>query len=96
MRTTGIAELKAKLSEYLASVKAGNEVLITERGAPIARISPLPDTVASEAGIEELERKGLIRRPTKPLGKEFWDRPRPVDPGDSVLKNLLEEREEGW
>ena len=36
MRKAGIAELKAGLSEYLAAVKAGAEVVVTERGRPSA------------------------------------------------------------
>ncbi len=35
-----IAELKSKLSEYLRSVRSGNEVVIKDRETPIARIVP--------------------------------------------------------
>jgi len=35
-----IAELKSKLSEYLRSVRRGNEVVIKDRDIPIARIVP--------------------------------------------------------
>ena len=96
MTTTGIAELKARLSEYLAKVKAGDEVLITERGTPIARICPLPKEVALDDGIAELERAGLIRRPSRSLGVDFLDLPRPADHQGAVLAALLAEREEGW
>ncbi|HEX9668633.1 MAG TPA: type II toxin-antitoxin system prevent-host-death family antitoxin, partial [Thermoanaerobaculia bacterium] len=41
MRTAGVAELKAKLSEHLDRVKRGEEVLITERGQPIAKLVPI-------------------------------------------------------
>ena len=37
MRTATVSKLKASLSEYLRQVKAGEEVLVTERGRPIAR-----------------------------------------------------------
>jgi antitoxin (DNA-binding transcriptional repressor) of toxin-antitoxin stability system len=39
MRTAGIRELKAKLSEYLGHVKDGEVVLVTERGHVIAEIT---------------------------------------------------------
>jgi len=39
-RVAAIAELKARLSEYLKIVKSGTEVVVTERGNPIARIIP--------------------------------------------------------
>ncbi len=42
MATVGIRELKAHLSAYLAKVKAGEVVVITERGKPIGRLSPEP------------------------------------------------------
>lgn len=35
-----IAELKGKLSEYLRSVREGNELIIKDRETPIARIVP--------------------------------------------------------
>jgi prevent-host-death family protein len=37
---TGVAELKARLSEYLRAVKRGGEVTIYDRDQPIARIVP--------------------------------------------------------
>lgn len=42
MSTVTVAEAKAKLSELLDSVERGEEVVITRRGKPIARVSPLP------------------------------------------------------
>ncbi len=38
MITTGIKEAKNNLSRFLAQVKAGEEILITDRGKPFARI----------------------------------------------------------
>ncbi|HEX6710877.1 MAG TPA: type II toxin-antitoxin system prevent-host-death family antitoxin [Rubrobacter sp.] len=36
MESAGVAQLKARLSEYLARVKAGEEVLVTDRGQPVS------------------------------------------------------------
>jgi prevent-host-death family protein len=41
----GVRELKSRLSEYLRRVKAGETVIITERGRPIGRIVPEPQTL---------------------------------------------------
>ncbi|MFZ4433425.1 MAG: type II toxin-antitoxin system Phd/YefM family antitoxin [Microthrixaceae bacterium] len=49
----GIRELKAKLSEYLVRAQAGEEVVVTDRGRPVARIVPLADDAAVERGIAE-------------------------------------------
>ena len=38
--TVGVRELKGRLSEYLRQVKAGNTVVITERGRQVGRIVP--------------------------------------------------------
>lgn len=40
MKTTNIAEAKAHFSTLLADVEAGEEVIITRRGKPVARIVP--------------------------------------------------------
>jgi prevent-host-death family protein len=88
----GVAQLKAKLSEYLARVRAGEEVVITDHGRPVAKL--VPATGADER-LLELERQGLVRIGTEPLPEDFFDAPRP-DFGVSVLEALLEERREGW
>jgi prevent-host-death family protein len=41
MKSVKIAELKDKLSEYLRAAEAGDEVIVTDRNRPIARISPV-------------------------------------------------------
>ena len=41
MKTAAVSELKARLSKYLDRVKAGEEVLITDRGNPVARLTPI-------------------------------------------------------
>lgn len=38
MRTVGLAEAKARLSALLDAVEAGDEVVITRRGHPVARL----------------------------------------------------------
>ena len=96
METAGVSELKASLSEYLARVKAGEEVLVTDRGQPVARIVPIARTEDGiPAHLRALERVGLARVGKGQLPKGFWDRPRPGDPEGLALRALLAEREEG-
>lgn len=40
-RTVGIRELKANLSACLRHIKSGKTIVITERGKPVGRLSPL-------------------------------------------------------
>lgn len=42
MKPIKIAELKDRLSEHLRAVERGAEVIVTDRGRPIARIVPFP------------------------------------------------------
>ena len=95
-RTAAVSELKAGLSAYLARVKAGEEVVVTDRGTPVAKLVPIPpDEDPEMQRLRRLEAQGLLRIGTGKLPPDFWDWPRPVDPGDSVLKALLEDREHG-
>lgn len=41
-RTVSVAEAKAHLSELIAAAEAGEDVVITRRGEPVATLSPLP------------------------------------------------------
>ncbi|MGI8784112.1 MAG: type II toxin-antitoxin system Phd/YefM family antitoxin [Acidobacteriota bacterium] len=94
MERTGIAQLKASLSEYLAKVKAGQEVLVTERGHAIALIVPVSALDSSSRSIENLVQSGILKRPSQSLGKTFRGLPRARDRRGAVRKALLREREE--
>ena len=41
MRTAGVREARQNLSELLDEVKRGREVVITERGQPVAKLVPV-------------------------------------------------------
>jgi prevent-host-death family protein len=43
MKTVKIAELKDRLSEFLRVVAAGNELVVTDRNRPVARILPISE-----------------------------------------------------
>lgn len=96
MTSTAVAQLKASLSEHLARVKAGEEVIVTERGTPIAKIIPMAsDKDWAALQLNELVRAGLLRRGEGKLPKGFWDMPRPVDSHSNGLNVLIQEREKG-
>lgn len=94
--TAAVAELKAQLSRYLSRVKAGEEILVTERGAPVARLVPVGPSGRDHERLRDLERQGLIRLGSGRLPKDFWKLPRGRDPHASVRKAVAEEREAGW
>ncbi|HEY1410154.1 MAG TPA: type II toxin-antitoxin system prevent-host-death family antitoxin [Promineifilum sp.] len=85
----GIRELKARLSEYLRQVKAGETVIITEHGRPIGRIVPEPESLEQriqrlvESG--ELVWSGKKLLPFEPVGENA---------GDIQLSDLVSELRE--
>ena len=96
MKTATISKLKASLREYLRQVNAGEEILVTERGRSIAKLTPAGASTALPAHLVEMEKQGLIKRGSGKLPKGFRDLPRPKDPQGSVVKAVLREREERW
>jgi prevent-host-death family protein len=71
MISTGIKEVKNNLSRLLAQVKAGEEILITERGRPVARIvkEDQGDKSVREV-LGPLIQRGMITMPSKGILKD--------------------------
>jgi len=92
MKTVSISQLKASLSEYLDAVRKGEEVVVTDRGSPIARILKVEGVRGQEERRTRLSRLGILSLRRGTLGK----RKPPHGKGPAgVLSALLEEREEG-
>ena len=96
MERVSIGRLKARLSEYLRRAKAGEGVVVTDRGRPVARLVGLEGEGAQQGRVTELVRAGLARRPQQPLDPRVLERRRPSDPDGRSLEAVLEERAEGW
>jgi prevent-host-death family protein len=88
MTTVGVRELRNRLSEYLRRVKAGERLIVTERGRPVAVLSA-PADGSLERELEEMLRTGLARwGGGKPRGAA---RP-PRNRGASVADAIREDR----
>jgi prevent-host-death family protein len=93
VKAVGVAELKANLSRYLEHVKGGQEVVITERGLPVAKLVPLGGGERLEARRERLARAGLLQLGRGRIRTSVLKPPRgPVAAGRGVLQALLAER----
>lgn len=82
MVTVGVRELRNNLRAVLARVKEGDEVVISERGRPIARLTP------ADRSRDELIAAGIItpaRRPKRPLDEL------PLIPIRGGIQDLLRE-----
>jgi prevent-host-death family protein len=95
MKTAPVSQLKARLSEYLDQVKAGAEVLITDRGKTVARLVPVAGNETMKTSLAKMEREGLIRSGTGKLPPDFFDMPQPSDTRSLLREGLLEERSAG-
>jgi len=71
MRSTNIADLRNRLTQYLREVRAGEEIVVRDRQRPIAKIVPL---VVDEEAAEDraLVASGLMRKGKGSLPASFW------------------------
>jgi prevent-host-death family protein len=84
MDAVRVAELKAKLSEYLRRVRRGHPVTVLDRDTPIARIVPYAAEAASLT----------IRRPSPGAGRPSAVRLPPRLKTDvDIVALLMEERQ---
>jgi prevent-host-death family protein len=88
----GLREANQRFSKAIKAVKQGKEVVLTERGKPIAVIKPLQAEEKAEAIIERLEAEGILRRPLKRRPMPPWN---PVRiKGKPLSETIREERDE--
>lgn len=96
MKIATITEAKNKLSALLDIVKAGETVVIVDRGIPVARLEPASRADDGEGRLARLERAGILTRGKRPFPLKLLLEPPPKGlPELSILDALLEERREG-
>ena len=79
-------ELKNNLSRYLDRVRRGEEVVVTDRGKPVARLTAVD---GSADRLAELIADGVVRRPNSTT------RARParrIEPNGSVSELVADQR----
>jgi len=85
----GLREANQSFSKAVKAVKGGEEVILTERGKPIAVIKPL--VKAKGMTVRRLEEAGLLRRARRQGPLPPWS-PRPIK-GMPLSETIREERE---
>lgn len=90
----GIREFKARLSHYVRMARAGERVVVTERGRPVAHLTAAPSGVAPAlpASLDALIAQGRVTAPAAaarwaPIAGARADRP--------VAAILDEDRDDG-
>jgi prevent-host-death family protein len=83
----GVRDLKNNLSRYLHQVEAGVEVVVTDRGRPIARLNGIADEPNDR--LAALIEAGLVQPPTSRVRQ----RPVPLRASGSVSELVAEQRQ---
>ncbi|HEX9691486.1 MAG TPA: type II toxin-antitoxin system Phd/YefM family antitoxin [Gemmatimonadales bacterium] len=93
MKSESISRAKNHLSALIKRVQAGEPVLITDRGVPVARLMPVQLGSGIPPRVLGLAQQGLARLPEETPVAEWLDLPWPeVAHGRSAVDLLLEER----
>ena len=93
MSTVGVRELKNRLTHYLRLTKNGEEIVVTERGKPIALIQKIERAQAKsslEAKLAKAAADGKVTLPTRKPSKRIkatWVEGKPMS------RIVLEDRE---
>ncbi|MFY9933836.1 MAG: type II toxin-antitoxin system prevent-host-death family antitoxin [Streptosporangiaceae bacterium] len=82
-----VSELRAHLSDYLEQARDGDEIVITDRGVPIARLLGL----AATATLERLASDGIIARAAAAPRPQATGRSRPR-PRNPVADQVSDQR----
>ena len=93
MKTVGSRELKNHLGAYLRQVREGMTIIVTDRGRPIAELSPLAPLAGSEAAaLASLAADGVISPPTRQRLAADYERPRLEE--ESLSAAVIADRED--
>src|SRR5215469_18623730 len=94
MLSVNVAELKNRLSKYLAFVKGGEEIIIRDRNLPVAKLVPFSTAESSEEELL-LVAAGKMRLPKSSVEVgDLLKIPTGKVAGSEGIQALLDEREE--
>jgi prevent-host-death family protein len=90
----GLREANQRFSKAIKAVRAGKEVVLTERGHPIAVIMPIKAETTQEAALRALVDDGLISPAARkgPMPRPRW-RPLKVK-GKPLSQTIIDDRED--
>ncbi|HLG57961.1 MAG TPA: type II toxin-antitoxin system prevent-host-death family antitoxin [Vicinamibacterales bacterium] len=90
----GLREANQQFSRAIKAVRAGKDVILTDRGRPIAVIKPIKANDIQAAALQTMIEEGLVTPAARkgPMPAPRW---RPVKvKGQPVSQTILEDRED--
>jgi prevent-host-death family protein len=87
----GVRELRADLSKWLTRIEAGEEVVVTDRDRPVARLVKYEP----RSGLEDMIARGKVSLPTKPKQSAAELRRNMIKGPGNLSDLIIEERERG-
>lgn len=88
----GLREANQQFSRLVKAVKQGKEVLLTERGKPLAVVKLIEEPGDAQATVRRLESVGLLRAASKRRALPVWSA-RSIR-GVPVSHTVMKDREE--
>ena len=90
----GLREANQQFSKAIKAVRAGKEVVLTERGRPIAVITPIKEKDALDVALQTMVDEGFLT-PASRKGPTPAPRWRPVKvKGKPLSQSVLDDRED--
>lgn len=62
MSEVGVSQLRQDLKDWIARAQSGDEVIVTDRGRPVARLTG----ITTPAALDRLIAEGLVSQPQVP------------------------------
>jgi prevent-host-death family protein len=90
----GLRQANQQFSRAIRAVRAGREVVLTDRGRPIAVIAPFKDSVEDSSAWHAMAEEGLIRPAARkgPMPAPRW---RPVSvAGQPISRTVIDNRKD--
>lgn len=88
----GLREANQQFSRLVKAVKQGKEVLLTERGKPLAVVKLIEEYGDAHAAVRRLENVGLLRAASKRGALPAWSAR--LIRGVPVSRTVMKDREE--
>lgn len=94
MKSVGIKQLKARLSEYVRMARRGELILVSDRDEVVAQLGPARQRPAEAGSVEDtlerLAQQGQLTRASQPKQGWTWS-PRALGLPEAAVRELVDD-----